>query len=257
MAHKDELLQHVQRSPEARRSTVEGSQFDEEDEDEVSEEALARLTESFHSDRGHSKKVSWSEEYSNSGRGSSLGRYRRATLSPVLRMTPQTDQPDPIGARGRPLERAPAQDDDQDESQRVISTSTSAPRRSSRASRKRASMVFLGAWSLFGIGTLAGGPSGLIRTSPSIGQVGRVLTQPNIEHINSTHHYVIPPLQPTSFYTLSYPPMHVRDFSSRAADSKHSEQPTTEFIIGRISAWICTTLYLTSRLPQIWKNVSV
>jgi hypothetical protein len=27
-------------------------------------------------------------------------------------------------------------------------------------------------------------------------------------------------------------------------------------IIGRISAWACTTLYLTSRLPQIWKNVS-
>lgn len=27
-------------------------------------------------------------------------------------------------------------------------------------------------------------------------------------------------------------------------------------LIGRISAWCCTTLYLTSRLPQIWKNVS-
>ena len=27
-------------------------------------------------------------------------------------------------------------------------------------------------------------------------------------------------------------------------------------VVGRISAWICTTLYLTSRLPQIWKNVS-
>lgn len=27
-------------------------------------------------------------------------------------------------------------------------------------------------------------------------------------------------------------------------------------IVGRVSAWVCTTLYLTSRLPQIWKNVS-
>lgn len=27
-------------------------------------------------------------------------------------------------------------------------------------------------------------------------------------------------------------------------------------LVGRISAWACTTLYLTSRLPQIWKNVS-
>ncbi|KAJ9110491.1 hypothetical protein QFC19_001617 [Naganishia cerealis] len=28
-------------------------------------------------------------------------------------------------------------------------------------------------------------------------------------------------------------------------------------VIGRASAWICTTLYLTSRLPQIWKNVRI
>lgn len=27
-------------------------------------------------------------------------------------------------------------------------------------------------------------------------------------------------------------------------------------IVGRIFAWTCTTFYLTSRLPQIWKNVS-
>lgn len=34
-----------------------------------------------------------------------------------------------------------------------------------------------------------------------------------------------------------------------------SEPPDIQRIIGRISAWACTTLYLTSRLPQIWKNV--
>jgi hypothetical protein len=32
--------------------------------------------------------------------------------------------------------------------------------------------------------------------------------------------------------------------------------PNLQRIVGRISAWSCTTLYLTSRLPQIWKNVS-
>jgi hypothetical protein len=32
--------------------------------------------------------------------------------------------------------------------------------------------------------------------------------------------------------------------------------PSFKRLIGRISAWACTTLYLTSRLPQIWKNVS-
>lgn len=35
-----------------------------------------------------------------------------------------------------------------------------------------------------------------------------------------------------------------------------SDPPDIQRIIGRISAWSCTTLYLTSRLPQIWKNVS-
>jgi len=34
------------------------------------------------------------------------------------------------------------------------------------------------------------------------------------------------------------------------------EGASLERIIGRMSAWACTTLYLTSRLPQIWKNVS-
>jgi len=34
------------------------------------------------------------------------------------------------------------------------------------------------------------------------------------------------------------------------------EGPSLERVIGRMSAWACTTLYLTSRLPQIWKNVS-
>lgn len=35
-----------------------------------------------------------------------------------------------------------------------------------------------------------------------------------------------------------------------------NEPASTERIIGRIFAWLCVSLYLTSRLPQIWKNVS-
>ena len=34
------------------------------------------------------------------------------------------------------------------------------------------------------------------------------------------------------------------------------QDPDFERVLGRIFAWLCTTLYLTSRLPQIWKNVS-
>jgi len=45
------------------------------------------------------------------------------------------------------------------------------------------------------------------------------------------------------------PPPHRHERPERTKEEKRR-------IIGRISAWICTTLYLTSRLPQIWKNVS-
>ena len=33
------------------------------------------------------------------------------------------------------------------------------------------------------------------------------------------------------------------------------EMPLFQRVVGRIAAWTCTTLYLTSRLPQIWMNV--
>lgn len=35
----------------------------------------------------------------------------------------------------------------------------------------------------------------------------------------------------------------------------HPPPPTWERTIGRISAWTCTILYMTSRLPQIWTNM--
>ena len=39
-------------------------------------------------------------------------------------------------------------------------------------------------------------------------------------------------------------------------DKPPNTQGHYQRIVGRVSAWVCTTLYLTSRLPQIWKNVS-
>ena len=48
---------------------------------------------------------------------------------------------------------------------------------------------------------------------------------------------------------LPLPPHHRHERPERTREEKRR-------IIGRISAWTCTTLYLTSRLPQIWKNVS-
>ena len=41
-----------------------------------------------------------------------------------------------------------------------------------------------------------------------------------------------------------------------SSDIVSAADAASERLLGRIFAWLCTTLYLTSRLPQIWKNVS-
>lgn len=51
------------------------------------------------------------------------------------------------------------------------------------------------------------------------------------------------------------------DKTHTARGTDKGDKPTNgqghyQRIVGRVSAWVCTTLYLTSRLPQIWKNVS-
>lgn len=55
------------------------------------------------------------------------------------------------------------------------------------------------------------------------------------------------------------PPVLVFEHSDHSDHSGHSdeppERPSFQRLVGRTSAWACTTLYLTSRLPQIWKNV--
>lgn len=62
----------------------------------------------------------------------------------------------------------------------------------------------------------------------------------------------------------SYHPSSVARNDVDVGDEQRSEtkespprQRDLERFIGRAAAWLCTTLYLTSRLPQIWQNVSV
>ncbi|GBE82169.1 PQ loop repeat-domain-containing protein [Sparassis latifolia] len=228
---------------------------EEDDDDEVSEEALARLADSFHSEGGRSrrgKKVSWSQER----RGASLGRSQRPPLSPPthihssLLMTAQADLGDApdILPRGRPLSRGgQAADEEEDELDW-----SGAQRRSSRASRKGASMVFMGVWALFGIGTLAGGQR-VVSDSLSTGRVLHRAEVPVPYIANS-----VPTVHSNSLFHVPEPTSVVLDFVGVQEDETFSAfrqpPPSTEFIIGRISAWVCTTLYLTSRLPQIWKN---
>ncbi|GJJ15795.1 hypothetical protein Clacol_010073 [Clathrus columnatus] len=48
--------------------------------------------------------------------------------------------------------------------------------------------------------------------------------------------------------------LHISSLFPRNSPTATFIDDQTEQFIGRLAAWTCTTLYLTSRLPQIWKN---
>ncbi|EKM55334.1 uncharacterized protein PHACADRAFT_143534 [Phanerochaete carnosa HHB-10118-sp] len=254
---------HAQASVESRRTIL--STDPGEAEDEVDEAALARLADSLYSEGGRNtarKKVSWSRE-----RGGSIGRGRPPVMSPINEPLSTTFPNGPseeqgFSDRGRPATRNISLDGPQHEW-----TVESSNRRSSRASRKGAGMVFLGVWALFGIGTLAGSRQGVV-TENAI-RVGRVLTNgppsiespliPTVTSRTDTLARIVANEAPVpqADASLSYDDLHFSQpiMSTRADDpDDQHDAPSTDYIIGRISAWICTTLYLTSRLPQIWKN---
>ncbi|KAF9520468.1 hypothetical protein BS47DRAFT_634082 [Hydnum rufescens UP504] len=116
---------------------------------------------------------------------------------------------------------------------------TSKRRKSVSASKRSATIIFLAVWFLFNI------HKGVI-SHPGTGshRVGVVLNSsfandPSWDVAGSN------PMSRTSpiFSVLT------------SDDRRHTWSPqSTERVIGRVSAWVCATLYLTSRLPQIWKN---
>ncbi|GAA5968308.1 hypothetical protein JCM11641_003806 [Rhodosporidiobolus odoratus] len=70
---------------------------------------------------------------------------------------------------------------------------------------------------------------------------------------------VIPHLSRRSLDDPAFPAdFPLLDLSSTPDDDDPSQPPPSgpdwERIIGRAAAWICTTAYLTSRLPQLWQN---
>ncbi|EIM90090.1 uncharacterized protein STEHIDRAFT_166349 [Stereum hirsutum FP-91666 SS1] len=216
-----------------------------EDEDEV-DEALAALADSFHSESGR-KRVSWSRErHLTGGRG-------RQLPNAGMPLMPQQEAIEYL-ARGRSLQRneVPRDAEGEEEEEEVRrAEDESQRRRSSRASRRGASMVFMGAWALFGVGTLVRNGRGVVNESGL--RVGRVLG--DIEVPVAT----VPPLVSPSLDEVAVPPpsvtlMFEQPISEDMPEHEHLPPPSTERIIGRIFAWACTTLYLTSRLPQIWKN---
>ena len=238
--------------------------YDDDDDDDVSESALARLGDSFHSEGGRSarrKQVAWGFDSHPSPGLASAGRSRPSSRVPAaLQMFTPLDEPSDVIARGRPEVRAAELSEDNEEWR-----TASSQRRDSRVSRKGATMVFMGVWALFGVGMFAG--SGLPRPLTLVQRTGKVLARADIPLEPSTSTYADAIIDsrladPILSAQLAGEPTMLEFTHLIHSGATLSEQaepapsaPSLEFIIGRISAWVCTTLYLTSRLPQIWKNV--
>ncbi|KAF9646402.1 hypothetical protein BDM02DRAFT_3156563 [Thelephora ganbajun] len=224
------------------------------DDEEYDEEVLARLADSIQSEGGRSRKhVSWST-ISRGRRSGSLGPITQQALPsrrsarPSLQMTDSREVESDL--RGRPQQRGVDTGDGWRGSESSVTPTSARPSRS-RASKRSASLVFLGFWALFGVGTLVGSRRHLPLSSSV--SVGRVLTPVDDQTPRA--------LDPSKVIQYDEP----EDFSwaaipADAGSTDHQdlpppeESPPLERIIGRMSAWACTTLYLTSRLPQIWKN---
>ncbi|KAK0210919.1 CTLH/CRA C-terminal to lish motif domain-containing protein [Desarmillaria ectypa] len=217
------------------------SRVSRESDDEVDDSTLAALADSFHSEGGRRARISWSSERHGT-RGGSVGRIpSRGALPAALHMSAPSEVADSL-IRGRSLQRDAAADLDLSQDPE--------PRR--RSSRRGASMVFFGVWALFSVGALAGSQRHLPLTSTTT-HIGNVLAARGVRIPDpQTHLSLMASDIPTTFE-----PVHNTDvYVSTSEPSYHQTlfQPSNERVLGRIFAWLCTTLYLTSRLPQIWKN---
>lgn len=238
----------IDEASELPRSPVELS-----DEEEYDEEALARLADSIQSEGGRSRKyVSWNA-ISEGRRSGSLDPTTRQKLPSRRSIGPSLQITDPREGGSDMRGRSQQRDADGDDGWRGSGNPSARPS-GSRASRRSASLVFLGIWVFFGVGTLAGGRHGL----PSISSlsVGRVLN-PVDDQASRT-------LDITGMMGSGYEPEDLSrvEILTEGGSTNYEDlprpggSPSLRQVIGRLSAWACTTLYLTSRLPQIWKNVS-
>ncbi|KAK0451040.1 CTLH/CRA C-terminal to lish motif domain-containing protein [Armillaria borealis] len=237
--HDDRSRSRSARLPDGYPDTSH-SRVSRESDDGVDDSTLAALADSFHSEGGRRTRISWSSERHGT-RGGSVGRIpSRGALPAALHMSASEVAESLI--RGRSLQRDA--DADLDLSQ------DPEPRR--RSSRRGASMVFFGVWALFGVGALAGSQRHLPLTSTTT-HIGNVLAARGFRIPDpQTYSSLMVSDVPTTFEPVRNTDVYV----STSEPSYHQTlfQPTNERVLGRIFAWLCTTLYLTSRLPQIWKN---
>lgn len=250
-----------QKRPRSASAVREGSQDPDailahEEEDYVDEDALAALADSFHSEGGRSsrrKRVSWSGE--RLAKGQTSPRIGPPSIPPSLRIT--TSETD-ANTRGRARERDPTSTEVLEGVDWTTSPTASpiSPRErtSSRASRRSVGLVFLSVWALFGVGSVVNGALPL-RSAGST-NVGRVVFADTLSMPSPVTSFA----PAASFPSLSQSPetaVMIEAPSDTTFNAARDEEPYSERVLGRFFAWLCTTLYLTSRLPQIWKNVSL
>lgn len=125
--------------------------------------------------------------------------------------------------------------------------------------RRGSAMVLLGVYGLFAFGPFrsdlaetGAGETTVLSTAPatslsnaSVSELG--VLEDSWRTQDTTH--IASPRHPVLLYMPEVATMHNHRSSRR-------RRPRLSFsqLVGRISAWVCTLLYMTSRLPQIWTN---
>lgn len=144
------------------------------------------------------------------------GRRGTSLIIPRKGQLDPVDSPVDLLDRGRAVERVGESP-----------LSPSAPSTMRRSTSHRSNMMFLAAFALFSFGAVS---------QRSIIGSGRVLFGRDVAVVVSESAAL--------------------DGSANilASEFVNATDAAGERILGRIFAWLCTTLYLTSRLPQIWKN---
>jgi len=226
-------------------------------DEEGSDGTPSAMFDSFHSEggggRGRGKHVSWTRD--------SISRER--VLRRLSQDAASRDEQDEgvrgsstsSTVRGRPLTRSALEsgiEENVPTRERRLSTASIV---SAGASRRSASIVFLGVFALF---TFSSRLSYYRYGTPSQGVV--LTAQPTPRALAQSVIHSFEPLQSVSSSSSaendhSQPSVLVHLSDSEPYFLSSTSGQDTQMVIGRISAWTCTTLYLTSRLPQIWKNV--
>lgn len=245
------------------------------DEDAVSPDLGSRsaMFDSFHSDmsaltdhsassstaaRQRQDAMSMSTPALLIGRGRSL--QRTATGMPMHVPTPPGEE-DGDEISGLPGENGRGMVQMRERSSRSKSRSVSLARGSSgRGSGRRAAGV-----AFMSLGLVAGwnglGRGAKIRNTGQSGTVllsGEAISRGSVPLRHPVNLLVASsPIERPIISASSVPYVLIDHPSHGHPEHPGDEPPDYKRIIGRMSAWACTTLYLTSRLPQIWKNVSV